>query len=93
MPRHCTVCHSPSRHKIDAALLAETHSLRDIAHQWSVSKDALIRHKSHIPGHLAKLSGYSGATLTSMAALLKCSGLAQTGVSRHQKAGRADGWT
>ena len=54
MSRTCTACNHPQRDSIDLSLL-EGGSLRDIARQFSLSKDALSRHKeSHLPGQLAK---------------------------------------
>ena len=54
MPRTCTVCTHPQRSEIEAALL-DSASLRDIARQWRVSKDALARHKSNcLPAHLSQ---------------------------------------
>ena len=53
MPRTCTCCTHPERAAIDAALLANA-PLRDIARQFNVSKDALQRHREHIPATLAK---------------------------------------
>jgi hypothetical protein len=54
MPRTCTVCSHPERTTIDEALISGGEALRTIADQWSVSKTALIRHKTdHLPAHLA----------------------------------------
>ena len=50
MPRTCTVCRHRDRHSIDQSLLAGQPSLRDIARQWGLSKDALHRHlRRHLP--------------------------------------------
>jgi hypothetical protein len=38
---------------INTALL-NNEPLRDIARRWRVSKDAVARHKEHLPAHLAK---------------------------------------
>ncbi len=55
MPRHCTLCSHPEQAAIDGALVDGAQSLRDIARQWRVSKDAVARHKTdHLPAHLAK---------------------------------------
>ena len=54
MPRTCTICHHPQRDAIDHALVECQRGLRDIARQWRVSKDALARHKLHIPATLAR---------------------------------------
>src|SRR5258708_5888451 len=54
MPRTCTVCAHPERAAIDAAALAGT-SYRTIAHQFTVSRDALMRHKAeHLLAELVK---------------------------------------
>lgn len=54
MPRTCTICLHLERATIDATLLSNA-PLRTIAAHWSVSKTALIRHKTdHLPAHLAK---------------------------------------
>lgn len=53
MPRTCTICSHPERTAIEKALLAGT-SLRDIARRFGTTKDALDRHKAHIPPALAK---------------------------------------
>lgn len=55
MPRVCSVCRRPERAVIDEALVARRDSLRDIARQYGLKKDAVARHKAeHIPGQLAK---------------------------------------
>ncbi len=54
MPRRCTICTHKSRPKIDQALL-QRQPFRAIARQYSVSKDALIRHHDdHLPAALVK---------------------------------------
>jgi len=54
MPRSCTVCNNPDRAEIEKDLVNGV-SLRDIARQWSVSKDAVARHKKdHLPANLTK---------------------------------------
>jgi len=45
--RTCTICAHPERTAIDAALIAGV-SLRDIARQLNVGKDALNRHRTHL---------------------------------------------
>ena len=50
MPRKCTVCAHTDRKSIDEAILAGL-AYRDIARQWSVSKDAVKRHADN---HIAK---------------------------------------
>ncbi len=46
MTRRCTVCSHPERHAIDKALVAVRGPYRDIARQYGLSKDALLRHKA-----------------------------------------------
>lgn len=55
MPRACTVCGHPERTSIDEALATSRASLRDIARQYGLSKDAVDRHgRRHLPARLAK---------------------------------------
>jgi len=44
--RTCTICSHPERAAIEAAI-TQGKSLRDIARQFSVSKDAIARHKEN----------------------------------------------
>lgn len=54
MPRRCSVCDHVDRPAIDRALVENSQSLRDIARQFGLGKDALARHKKeHIPTHVA----------------------------------------
>ncbi len=53
MPRTCTICTHERRADIDSALLAE-EPLRDIARRYATSKDALARHREHLPKQLVK---------------------------------------
>ena len=46
MARTCTVCSHPERARIDKALVAVQNPYRDIARQYGLSKDALLRHKA-----------------------------------------------
>lgn len=46
MPRACSICTHSERTAIEAVIVADA-SLRDIARQFSVSKDAVARHKEH----------------------------------------------
>ncbi len=46
MTRTCTVCSHPERARIDKALVAVQNPYRDIARQYGLSKDALLRHKA-----------------------------------------------
>lgn len=49
MPRRCTVCIHPQRDEIERAI-ARGESYRSIAHQYSVSHTAIIRHaRAHLP--------------------------------------------
>jgi hypothetical protein len=54
-PRVCTVCVHSERADIDAALVAGTPSLRNIAARFGTSPTALHRHKrDHLPQELGK---------------------------------------
>ena len=54
MPMTCTVCAHPAVNGIDVQLL-NRDSLRDIARQHNLSKDALARHKAeHLPAVMVK---------------------------------------
>ena len=54
MPRACTVCTSPDRAAIDAALIGGG-PFRGIARQFRVSDDAVSRHRAeHLPEKLAQ---------------------------------------
>ncbi len=54
MPRKCTICAHKKRSAIDKALVAR-QPFRAIARQFTVSKDALIRHHDdHLPSSLVK---------------------------------------
>ena len=54
MPRKCTICGHKSRSQIDRALV-ERQPFRTIAHQFKVSKYALLRHSDdHLPSSLVK---------------------------------------
>jgi hypothetical protein len=58
MPRVCTVCTHPENAAIDEALVARRDSLRDIARRFSgLSKDALHRHRRHLPGRASLPAG------------------------------------
>ena len=46
MTRVCTVCAHPERARIDHALVSVARPYRDIARQYGLSKDALLRHKA-----------------------------------------------
>jgi hypothetical protein len=48
----CTVCNHPKRNEIDEALITPGISLRDMARQFHLSKDALSRHVKG--GHIAE---------------------------------------
>lgn len=57
MPPKCSICTHPKRAAIDRALLDDRGSLRDIARQHAVSKDALHRHRQdHLSGRMAKVA-------------------------------------
>ncbi len=54
MPRKCTICAHKKRSAIDKALV-DRRAFRDIARQFKVSKDALVRHSDdHLPASLVK---------------------------------------
>ena len=54
MPRRCTVCDHPERHRIDEALVSGT-PYRSVAKQFELSESAVYRHKTdHLPAHLLK---------------------------------------
>lgn len=53
MPRTCTICSHPERTAIEKALIAGD-TYRSIAVQHSVTTQALLRHKEHIPPKLAR---------------------------------------
>lgn len=55
MPPRCSVCDHDKRAEIDRLLLGSATSLRDIARQFDLSKDAVQRHKeNHLPVRLVK---------------------------------------
>jgi len=50
MARACSVCRHAKRHDIEADLRGGA-SYRDVAQQHSLSKDAVARHRAHMPRH------------------------------------------
>jgi len=57
MPRQCSVCAHVSLHAINTALIAGG-TLRDIARQFGLSKDAVARHQAdHLPTALVAAAG------------------------------------
>jgi hypothetical protein len=50
----CSICAHARAHEINAALVAGTEPLRSVAVQFGTSKSALVRHRQHIAGVLAK---------------------------------------
>lgn len=54
MPRTCTICAHEQRTAIDKALITGSAPERTIAHQYGVSRDALHRHRAHVPDKIAK---------------------------------------
>jgi len=54
MGRACTVCSHEDREAVDEAIVLG-RTLRDIAQQHGVSKDAVSRHKAHVSPALARL--------------------------------------
>jgi hypothetical protein len=54
MPRICTVCASPQREEINAALIS-TDSIRTIANRFRLTASAVQRHRAgHLPAALLK---------------------------------------
>ena len=53
MPRKCCICIHDERQEIERAVLAGD-SYRTIAQRFAVSRDAVARHRRHIPTSLAK---------------------------------------
>ena len=54
MPRRCTVCDHPEKHRIDETLVTGA-PYRSVAKRFGVSESAVYRHKSeHLPAHLLK---------------------------------------
>ena len=49
----CSVCRHPNLPDIDSAIVRR-ESLRDVARQYGLSKDAVARHKTHLPAALVK---------------------------------------
>ena len=75
MPRTCTICSHPEQVEIDKALVAAEEALRTIADRWTVSKTALIRHKTeHLPQRLkaAKAAAETADGLEVMDELRRC---------------------
>jgi IS30 family transposase len=56
MTNQCSICSDKNRKKIDAALVSEGATVRAIARQFNVGKDALARHvkNGHIAAKIAK---------------------------------------
>ena len=53
MPPRCTLCASPRRDEIDAALVEGRDSFRNIAERFGTSAQTVLRHKAHVPERLA----------------------------------------
>ena len=54
MPRRCTVCDHPERHRIDEVLISGA-PYRSVAKRYGLSESAVYRHKTeHLPVHLLK---------------------------------------
>jgi hypothetical protein len=53
-PPRCTVCRSPKRGDVDAALL-EGGSKRTVANRFGFGESAIQRHREHVPARLAKI--------------------------------------
>ncbi len=52
MPRKCSLCIHDRRQEIEQALLCGD-SYRTIAQRFTVSRDAVVRHRKHLPAALA----------------------------------------
>jgi hypothetical protein len=67
VPRNCTVCFHPDSLLINEALILEGKSNRAVASQYGLDREAIRRHKSHIPDLLLKarddLEGYDTDTI------------------------------
>ena len=50
--RKCSVCIHAKRHEIDAKIVANEGSTRELARQYDLDKDAIQRHKKHIEGQV-----------------------------------------
>jgi len=53
MPRRCSVCTHPRRPEIDHAIVSG-NSYRTVAQQFTVSRDAVVRHRRHLSVALGK---------------------------------------
>jgi hypothetical protein len=49
MGRSCTVCSHEAAFEVNEALVVERASYRDISRRFDLSKDAVARHREHIP--------------------------------------------
>jgi CRISPR/Cas system CMR subunit Cmr4 (Cas7 group RAMP superfamily) len=47
MPRRCSVCIHPDRQQIDQAIVSG-NSYRTVAQQFTISRDAVVRHRRHL---------------------------------------------
>jgi hypothetical protein len=56
VPRECTVCSHPDAVLINEALVIEGASNRAVTRQFGLSKDAVRRHREHIPQLLLQAS-------------------------------------
>jgi hypothetical protein len=56
MAQPCSVCAHPDSPQINEALIIERQSNRAITRQYDLSKDAVRRHREHIPELLVKAS-------------------------------------
>jgi transposase len=69
MPRECTVCAHPDAVLINEAIVVEGKSNRAIASHYGLGREAVRRHKEHIPKLLLKarenLDAYNAASILS----------------------------
>jgi hypothetical protein len=56
MPQVCTVCSHPDSHAINEALVVQGESNRAMTRRYGLSKDAIRRHREHIPELLVQAS-------------------------------------
>jgi CRISPR/Cas system CMR subunit Cmr4 (Cas7 group RAMP superfamily) len=56
MPRRCSVCIHPDRQQIDQAIVSG-NSYRTVAQQFTISRDAVVRHRRHLSVAVSKPLG------------------------------------
>lgn len=63
MPRNCTICRSPKRERIEAALVDAREPDAKIARRLRVSPDAISRHRPHMHAKVAAVLREDGVNL------------------------------